>query len=298
MLEKKRIWIFVALSYGLAWIPGLILYLTGMRYGDALSGIWISSCMLMPAIASILTRAFTKEGFRKMGWRPGFGNGGWKWYLAAFFAPALLMLLGAAAYFLVFPGRFDPSGGRMAQVLMQAGLPQAQIPLVVTIQLVQGFLLGPIINVPFTLGEELGWRVYLLPKAASLYGRRKAILLSGLVWGVWHAPMIAMGHNYGTGYWGWPVLGILAMVVFCLAIGSFEALLTFRTQSVWPAAIAHSGLNAIAALPIYFAFGENSPFVGPMLTGILGGWAMLVLGVVCYLRCGKECGADVPQGDV
>ncbi len=298
MLEKKRIWLFIALAFGLTWIPGLILTLAGMRYGDALSGFYLMACMLIPALASILVRAFTKEGFRKMGWAPGFQNGGWKWYLAAFFGPTLCMLLGAVAYFLIFPARFDPSGAAMKAVLSQAGIPEAQIPLVMGVQLIQGLLIGPIINVPFTLGEELGWRSYLLPKLTGLYGQRKAILLSGLVWGLWHAPMIAMGHNYGTGYWGWPILGILAMVVFCLAMGSFEAFLTFRTGSVWPAAMAHSSLNAITATPVYFALGANSPFVGPMMTGLIGGWALLALAILCYLRSGKEARADGHEGDV
>ncbi len=298
MLEKKRIWLFIALAFGLTWIPGLILTLAGMRYGDALSGFYLMACMLIPALASILVRAFTKEGFRKMGWAPGFQNGGWKWYLAAFFGPTLCMLLGAVAYFLIFPARFDPSGAAMKAVLSQAGIAEAQIPLVMGVQLIQGLLIGPIINVPFTLGEELGWRSYLLPKLTGLYGQRKAILLSGLVWGLWHAPMIAMGHNYGTGYWGWPILGILAMVVFCLAMGSFEAFLTFRTGSVWPAAMAHSSLNAITATPVYFALGTNSPFVGPMMTGLIGGWALLALAILCYLRSGKEARADGHEGDV
>ena len=298
MLEKKRIWLFIALAFGLTWIPGLILTLAGMRYGDALSGFYLMACMLIPALASILVRAFTKEGFRKMGWAPGFQNGGWKWYLAAFFGPTLCMLLGAVAYFLIFPARFDPSGAAMKAVLSQAGIAEAQIPLVMGVQLIQGLLIGPIINVPFTLGEELGWRSYLLPKLTGLYGQRKAILLSGLVWGLWHAPIIAMGHNYGTGYWGWPILGILAMVVFCLAMGSFEAFLTFRTGSVWPAAMAHSSLNAITATPVYFALGTNSPFVGPMMTGLIGGWALLALAILCYLRSGKEARADGHEGDV
>lgn len=297
-MEKKRVWLFIALSFGLAWAPGLILVLWGMRYGDVRSQIWLAGCMLMPALASILARAFTKEGFRGMGWAPGFKHGGWKWYIAAFFGPSLCMLLGAAAYFLIFPARFDPSGAAMAASLLQAGVPEGQVSLLVGMQIISGLLLGPIINIPFTLGEELGWRAYLLPKLSGLYGRRKAILLSGIIWGLWHALMIAMGHNYGTGYWGWPVAGILAMVVVCLAMGSFKSLLTFRTGSVWPAAMAHSSLNAITAMPLFFAQGENSPFVGPMMTGILGGWALLALGVACYLWSGKEGDPSVHQGDV
>ena len=57
-------------------------------------------------------------------------------------------------------------------------------------------------------------------------------------------------------------------------------------------------LNAITATPVYFALGANSPFVGPMMTGLIGGWALLALAILCYLRSGKEARADGHEGDV
>ena len=253
--------------------------------------------MLLPAISSLLTRWITREGFTRMGFRLGWSKGGWKCYVAAALGPALMVLLGAAGYFLAFPGQLDLQGGLVAAQLESLGQDPSLTGLVIWSQLLTGILLGPFINVPFTLGEELGWRAYLLPKLAGLYGRRKALLLSGLIWGLWHGPMIALGHNYGLGYWGYPVSGILAMVVFCLCAGAAEGYLTFRTGSVWPAAIFHSGMNAIAALPAYFAAGENSPFIGPMMTGILGGSGLLLLGLWAYIRCGKVH-SHAPEGNL
>ena len=70
-------------------------------------------------------------------------------------------------------------------------------------------LAAPLINSFFTFGEEFGWRAYLQPKLMPL-GFRKAMLLMGLIWGVWHWPLIAMGHNYGLDYFGAPWTGMLA----------------------------------------------------------------------------------------
>ena len=296
-MEKKRIWLFIALSFGLTW--GLILLCTqlGMPYGSPASSLWLMGCMLLPAISSLLTRLLTREGFRNMGFALGWRQGGWKAYLLAYLGPSLCMLFGAAVYFLLFPSRFDPGATLLMDTLEAQGLPREMALLTLGIQVITGLLLGPLVNVPFTLGEELGWRAYLLPKLAGLYGRRKALLLSGLIWGLWHGPMIALGHNYGLGYWGYPVSGILAMVVFCLCAGAAEGYLTFRTGSVWPAAIFHSGMNAIAALPAYFAAGENSPFIGPMMTGILGGSGLLLLGLWAFIRCGKVH-SHAPEGNL
>ena len=61
------------------------------------------------------------------------------------------------------------------------------------------------------LGEDAGWRGYLLPKLLEFMKPWKAVLLTGVIWGLWHAPVIACGFNYGTAH---PIAGIFAMVVF------------------------------------------------------------------------------------
>ncbi len=76
--------------------------------------------------------------------------------------------------------------------------------LIVAIQIAISFTLGPLINTLLALGEELGWRGFLLPSLLPL-GQWRAILMSGLIWGVWHAPAILQGHNYPSQ----PVLGVV-----------------------------------------------------------------------------------------
>ncbi len=298
-MEKRRLWIYMGLTFGLTW--GLLGagVLAGLTYGGTGMSLCFFACMLLPAVSSLLTRWITREGFGKMGLGFGWKQGGWHCYLAAFFGPTVLVALGGLGYFLLFPQQWDGSGAIVAMQLESLGQSPDLAQLVIWSQLFSGILLGPIINVPFTLGEELGWRAYLLPKLADLYGRRRAILFSGLIWGLWHAPMIAMGHNYGVTYWGYPVTGILTMVVFCLAAGSFEAYLTFRTNSVWPAAMTHSGINALAAAPTLFLAldAQPNPLLGPILAGLLGGWALLLVGLWCFIRCPKEA-PHVPKGNL
>ena len=65
-------------------------------------------------------------------------------------------------------------------------------------QTVMAMVLAPLLNGIPTFGEEFGWRAYLQWKLMPL-GGRKAVLLTGVIWGVWHWPVIAMGHNYGLG---------------------------------------------------------------------------------------------------
>ena len=134
-------------------------------------------------------------------------------------------------------------------------------------------------------GEEFGWRAYLLPKLMPL-GARKAILLSGAVWGMFHWPMIFMGFGYGPDYWGAPIIGPLLFVMIILAPTAVYSWMTLRTGSVWPACIAHAVNNAFPALTIYFLRAEPNALLGPGVEGIFGclGYMLLALPIFLSLR--------------
>ena len=128
------------------------------------------------------------------------------------------------------------------------------------------------------LREEWGWRGYLVPKVASRLRIVPTLLVTGVVWGLWHAPLTALGHNYGMGYPGWPFAGIAAMCLFCIVTGFFLAYVTERTGSCLAAAVGHSTINAMAQAGIIFSATGGNPFVGPGPTGIVGGCAFVVVG--------------------
>jgi membrane protease YdiL (CAAX protease family) len=123
----------------------------------------------------------------------------------------------------------------------------------------------------------------LFPTLAELTSERNAALLSGIIWGFWHAPVIAMGHNYGMGYAGFPFGGILTMILLCTAMGCWLAYLRARSQSVWPCAFAHGAFNAIANMGLYFCIAGQTLF-GPTPLGLVSGIPLLVVGAICWLR--------------
>ena len=135
---------------------------------------------------------------------------------------------------------------------------------------------APLINTLLALGEELGWRGLLLPELLPL-GQWGAILLSGVIWGFWHAPVILQGQNYPSQ----PVLGVFLMVVFTVLAGAFFGWLYLRTRSPWAPALAHGSLNAIAGLPLLFLTGVDITLGGTLASLI--GWIPLALFVAWLL---------------
>ncbi len=280
-LDTRRILIYLAFAFGIAWVASLAVYLTGglrdspiviPQANISLALILIAGpVMWAPALAHLLTRLLTGEGWEDVCLRPRLKQG-WPYYAAAWLLPGLLTIAGLVAYFLLFPRHYDPELTTLKRMLAQSGvdLETVNIWTIVAAQTLQAMLLSPLLNGLATFGEEFGWRGYLQPKLMGL-GQRRAVLLMGLIWGVWHWPVILMGHNYGLDYPGAPFLGPLAMIWFTLALGTFLGWVTLKAQSVWPAVIGHAAVNGMANLGVIFVQGEPNPLLGPLPVGLIGG---------------------------
>lgn len=279
MKNKKRIVIYLLISFGVSWLTALVIFLTGGLVNSpvlvANTGITLALILLAtvymwgPTIAHILTRLITREGWKDGGIKSLLKTG-WKYWLIGWCAPGFLAILGALVFFMIFPGSFDPELGALQAQLSLTAADQTITPwMVVASQTLIALLLSPLLNLPATFGEEFGWRAYLLPKLAE-FGKRKALILSGIIWGVWHWPVIAMGHNYGLDYSGYPWLGLLVMVWFTVSAGIFMGWLVFKSGSVWPAVFAHGSLNGMAAIGLLFLKAPASMLLGPTPAGIIG----------------------------
>lgn len=250
--------------------------------------------MFIPAYSVIMTRLFTKESFRKEELYLSLNlRGNLKYYGLAWFGFALLIVLGSALYFLIFPKQFDPNLGYVAALLegqAEGEVTTEALKSVMSLQIVIGILFSPVLNFLFCLGEEWGWRGYLLPKLLEKFPVTAALLLEGVIWGLWHAPLTVLGHNYGVGYPGFPVVGILAMCCFCIVIGIILSYVTIKTRSCIPAVLGHAMINGFSGTGIYFTSLENpyNVFLGPASTGLIGGAGFIVLAVVLLIRLHRD----------
>jgi len=285
MVVKKRLALFVALTFVITWIIFLLIPLRGLTYGKGVSIVIVMAAMFVPALCSILTRLITKEGFGNMYLQPHF-KGHIKYYLLVYFGPAILLFLSAAVYFLILPGSFDPELTVLKEAAGKTGGLSVYNLLLITI--LEIIIVGPVINIIPTLGEELGWRGYLLPKLRLLLSDRAALVITGIIHGMWHIPVIVMGHNYGTSYMGYPWLGILTMIVFIVWLGIIEGYISIKLDSVIPAAMIHSAINAGAGLSIILAKGGYNPILGPATTGLIGGLPFIVLAVILLIKAGNK----------
>jgi membrane protease YdiL (CAAX protease family) len=296
-IDIRRILIFLAFAFGIAWAAALVIYLTGGLVGSPQIGSGFTLALLLmatvymwaPALANILTRLITREGWKEMGLRPHFKKG-WLYWLIAWILPSLMTVAGAALFFVLFPRYFDSSLSTVRQMTAKSpSLGNLSPWTVLIIQLVQGVLLSPILNSIATFGEEFGWRAYLQPRLMPL-GGRKTMLLIGLIWGIWHWPVIFMGYEYGFSYPGYPWVGPLLFLWVTFGLGIFLGWLTLRSKSVWPAVIGHAAINGIAGAAFLVVIGNPNPLLGPLPVGIIAsmGFAAVSLAIFFSPRGLKE----------
>lgn len=287
-LEAKRIFIYLTITFVITYgyCFGVIYPLNNLKDVriDADTLMYLSTILLMffPTIAVLCTRLITKEGFKDTWTKLNFKEN-IKLYLLAYFGPVILTVLGMGVYFLLFPNEFDLEMGVAKTIIESQGrnIEDLEMPLLtlVLMQGIQDIFLGPILNFLNSFGEEWGWRGYLLPKISKKLPTIPMLLITGVIWGLWHAPLTAIGHNYGTEYLGFPFTGILAMCGFCTIIGIFMSYITLKTKSCIPAVLMHGAINSFASFGTYFTEDGGNPFIGPGPGGIVGAIPYIIVAI-------------------
>ncbi len=179
------------------------------------------------------------------------------------------------------------------QEMVREQMGQMPAYLMMIITLVSGLAAGATVNAIAAFGEEYGWRNYLVGALREVKFW-KAALFIGIVWGIWHFPLILMGHNYpNEPYWG-----VLLMVGMCILLGVIELYFVLKSKSMVVAAILHGTINAVSGMTIYFTLGGND-----FLNGMAGlsGFIVMVVTILCIWiydkRISKEnlCGMTLGE---
>jgi hypothetical protein len=158
----------------------------------------------------------------------------------------------------------DELAAAKAQVAAFPGGPGALLGL----GALQAVVAGSTINAVMAFGEEVGWRGWLHRELAPL-GFWSQNLSIGVMWGLWHAPLVLNGHNHPDH----PVAGVFVFTAVCMAISVVVGWLRDRS-TVWHAAVFHGVVNAVATVAIL-------PVAGPdLLIGLQGVAGLLSFAVV------------------
>lgn len=283
--DSRTLYTFLGVSFAAAWL----IQIAGIfsRSANLYSGL-VSLSMFAPLLGVAVAHRGISPAKTGICWGLSLRKS-WKWLLAAWFLPAVFTLLGAALYFAVFPSHFDPALPTLESMLSASGAAgPVSLQTILIVQTISAVTYAPLINAIYAVGEEAGWRGYMTPALTARLGHTRGLITAGVIWGLWHAPMILLaGYEYGTGYFGAPFTGVLAMCLFTFSVGTLLSFLYERSSSVWIPAIAHGAMNAIAGLGLYAMKPEaleSGYLLGPTIAGVIGVLPVLLVALLVALK--------------
>ncbi len=294
--EKQGVGLYFLFAFGLAWLCQVYASLLLIRDGNATAyQLLLAVSMFCPLAATLLVNKVYLHRPTGIGWKV---QGQRRWWLAAWFGPAVFTVLGAVLYFALFPYRLDLSGswlvtaygGEMDAATLRNELGVSNVSYILETGLF-AITLAPPINMLAAVGEEAGWRGYMMACLREQFGLLNGRLLGGIIWGVWHWPvMLLTGYEYGTNYLGAPVLGLVVWCVVCFALNTLLDILYEKTGCIWVPAIAHGAFNAVVGLFVVLTDPADAYYnvLGPMPIGLIGMLPMLALAVWLTLRQMKK----------
>ncbi|MCH5348077.1 MAG: CPBP family intramembrane metalloprotease [Oscillospiraceae bacterium] len=279
---KYLIWTFL-ITYAIQ-IVVAILYHNGL----AIVGQLITAGTMFVPLFGVLLSGNKLAG---MGWKPHL-KGKIKFLFAAWLLPAVLTAIGAVLYFVVFPGHFDLSGEYLeaiggAEALKQLEAQGITYPVYILISVVGCLTYTPLVNMLLAAGEEAGWRGFLYPQLKARFGRRKGWLIGGVIWGIWHSPLIwLIGYEYGTDYVGFPIVGMLIFCIFTTTAGILCDWLYEKTGCIWIPSVFHGAINAAGTIPIAICMPNTGSAIllGPAPIGVLAGLPFIICAVILLLK--------------
>jgi membrane protease YdiL (CAAX protease family) len=273
--DNQKAGIFTGLVLVLAVAAALVINATGLD--SNLFG-WGAVWSITPTLATvIMLLVVTREGYSRDGWKSlGLHRLGVRVWWIAFFGTLLITIAATAAVW--------------ATPLASVTMPPGGVLNSVVRLVIQTLLLAT----TFSLAEEIGIRGYLLPKLLPL-GRKRALLLSGLVWATWHMPLIYLTALLPIGK---PVIGVPLFYAAVVAGSFFYGYLRLASGSLWPSSIAHATHNTAWGIMVGFTATSSPLLVNGYLLGDFGIVIMVAaaVGAALVSRLVPPGGDEVRRG--
>jgi len=224
---KKQIITYLIAVFALS-TPFYVVNIITSTNGDGISillgELAIGALMWMPAVAALVTTFIHQRNIRGLGWAPGK----FKYLALGYLLPIVYAAIAYGIVWVTGLGAYDGTvaaeGDGLAGFLSKA----------LTLGVLQAALLA--------LGEEIGWRGLLVPQMARLTTFTRTALITGLIWGLWHVPLILFGdYNAGTPWW----YALLCFTVLVVGMNFAFTWLRLASGSIWPTVVMHASHNLI-----------------------------------------------------
>ena len=232
-----RVWKKIAVFYGLTLLFSNIFNAFVLFGGkmDAGGLLYVTGAMWSPGLAALLTKTIFREPISELPWKWGGAHYAWLAYLipVAYALPVYLV-----AWLTPLGGFLEPDF--LKRTADQFGWSNFPPSLVLPLFVVLTATLGLVGKTSRALGEEIGWRGFLVPELSKVVGFTGVSVISGLMWAAYHFPVLLFAdYNKGAPAW----YSLICFTLMVVADSFILAWITLRSKSLWPAAILHGSHN-------------------------------------------------------
>ncbi len=230
--EIKEAWKTIALFLILLTALSSIAYYAILKLNP--TSIFVGSLMISPALAAFITLKIKKRSISSLPW----SIKELKYLKFSYITPILYVSIAYALIVLFGFGNLMNTE-RIMQWSNELGIDDSNQTLVVTVMIFLLLTVGVIKNLGSTLGEEIGWRGFLIFELRKVMPFKALSIVSGIIWAIWHFPIIDLIYGRGENLF----LHMGAFTTMIIGISVILAYYTFKSNSLWPAALYHSVHN-------------------------------------------------------
>lgn len=229
----RPIGIFLSITFALSAIfYFLIIYSGKLGGGD---GTYVMGLMWCPGISALITMKILKRNISELGWKWGET----KYQIRSYLIPLLYAFIAYIIIWSIGWGGFY-NEDTVSGITKSFGLGEIGDGLSIVLYFILVGVFSTILSMSYALGEEIGWRGFLVPELYKSQGYTKTSQLTGLIWGIWHLPILLFAdYNSGTPYW----FAMPCFVVLIISISFIYTWFRMKSGSLWTAVILHGSHN-------------------------------------------------------
>ena len=230
--QKKEAWSTIGIFLLLLIVFSSIAYYAILKLNP--TSIYVGLLMISPALAAFLTLKIKKRPISSLPW--SLKN--LKYVKFSYLIPLLYVSIAYVLLWLFgFANFMNPE--TITEWSNELGIAESNQPLVIAVMVILLLTVGVVKNLGSTLGEEIGWRGFLIFELRKVMSFKSLAIVSGVIWAVWHYPVINLIYGRGENL----LMHTSAFTIMIIGISVILAYFTFKSKSLWPAAIYHSVHN-------------------------------------------------------
>ena len=271
MQQKSLLITFILILFSLTTLTFVLMF---KNIATGSYNAWGGLMMWIPAISALITSLIHKDSLKNYGWKPGKIK-----YLA--YSYLVPLLIGIVAYGVAWLFGLIEFYGDEAHNYKWVRMLGIETPAPLVVGVVSKLVLGSVLISILTLGEEIGWSGFLIPKLLKTNSIPVTAIIVGLIWAVWHYPAIIGGlYGYKT-----PLpIALIGFTLVFMGISFFKTYFVSKSKSLWPGVMIHTSHNVIT-MGILFDLTVKSKYAAYFVSesGIITA-AVYVIGAILFYR--------------